>query len=138
MLQDKWVLTAANRPGSTWRGAAAAWMYRALAYDRFKTDPTFDTAALESGWCVVVLQRPKICMHDDAAAYFHPALPKEPQSGHASSNQMKIVIAYSVLSMGHHVIMLFGENKPACILAVESQGIDLEAAGTIFGKCSVP
>jgi hypothetical protein len=35
MLQYKWVPTAANRPGSTWHDAAAAWMCIPLAYDSF-------------------------------------------------------------------------------------------------------
>lgn len=51
MLQDKWRLTAANRPRRTWRGAEEAWMCSRLAYDSFKADLIFDTAALEQ-WLV--------------------------------------------------------------------------------------
>lgn len=148
MLQYKWVLTAANHPESTWRDAAAAWMCSATAYDSSTpslslTRPRLTVVGAE--WCCKLSK--SICTMMQlriSSAPRQKSLKRAKQrprglqgTAHLGQSQADRGRAFCAQygSSCHHPS---SENKPVHVLVAKISGSDLEAEGTIFGRCSAP
>lgn len=117
MLQYKWVLTTANRPGSTWRDAAAAWMCNPLAYDSFMPTqssirPRLTVVGRERCCknlrivCTMTQQRIFGAPRQRSLKAGQAVSERRCKGLHVWSNHRKIASAHSVLSMDRHVIIL--------------------------------
>jgi hypothetical protein len=136
MMQYKWVLTAANRPESTLRDAAAAWMCSATAYDssmpsQSLTRPRLTVVGAErccklSKFICTMMQLRISSAPRQKSLKAGQAAPERCCKGlNIWPNHKQIADEHSLLSMDLHVIILLARTSRYTFSSPRSQGLAL-------------